>query len=162
LPLYIPRIMSDLMWATTKDSTSVHFGFGHRCHKHGRMFDLEHVRTCNAITGCTDIDKYARMIKEGGNIRTWDQEVLADCILQYTQLAVQLANLTATDRASLVHTPTKKKAPTGNKRGRPKATEVVAKTNRKMDEYYRKKPVQSDVAMPLAHVEEEKKQGEPN
>ena len=72
LPLYIPRIMSDLMWATTKDSTSVHFGFGHRCHKHGRMFDLEHVRTCNAITGCKDIDKYAKMIKEGGNIRTWD------------------------------------------------------------------------------------------
>jgi hypothetical protein len=52
--------------------------------------------------------------------------------------------------------------PKGNKRGRPKATEVVAKTNRKMDEYYRKKPVQSDVAMPLIHAEEEKKQGEPN
>ena len=42
------------------------------------------------------------MIKEGGNIRSWDQEVLADCILQYSQLAVQLANLTATSRASLV------------------------------------------------------------
>ena len=52
--------------------------------------------------GVQDIDKYARMIKEGGNIRSWDQEVLADCILQYSQLAVQLANLTATDRASLV------------------------------------------------------------
>ena len=52
LPLYIPPIMSDLMWATTKDSTSVHFGFGHRCYKHGRIFDLENVRTCNAITSC--------------------------------------------------------------------------------------------------------------
>jgi len=81
LPLYIPRIMADLMWATTKDSTSVHFGFGHRCHKHGRNFDVEHVRTCSLITGCQDIDKYAKMIKEGGNIRSWDQEVLADCIL---------------------------------------------------------------------------------
>ena len=80
--------MSDLMWATTKDSTSVHFGFGHRYHKHGRMFYLEHARTCNAITGCKDIEKYAKMIKEGGNILTWNQEVLADCILQYTQLAV--------------------------------------------------------------------------
>ena len=76
---------------------------------------------------------------------------------------MQLAKLTATDRASLVHTPTKKKAPTaGNKRGRPKATEVVAKTNRKMDEYYRKKPVQNDVAMPLIHAEEEMKQDEPS
>ena len=61
-----------------------------------------------------------------------------------------------------MHTPTKKKTPTGNKRGRPKATKVVAKTNRKMDEYYRKKPVQSDVAMPLAHLEEEKKEDEPS
>ena len=40
------------------------------------------------LKGCRDIDKYAKMIKEGGNIRAWDQEVLADCILQYTQLAV--------------------------------------------------------------------------
>ena len=95
LPLYIPRIMTDLMWATTKDSTSIHFGFGHKCHKHGRLFDLEHVRTCSELTGCPDIAKYARMIKEGGNIRQWDQEVLADAIVQYTQLALQLANMTA-------------------------------------------------------------------
>ena len=59
LPLYIPRIMTDLMWATTKNSTSIHFGFGHKCHKHGRLFDLEHVRTCSEITGCSDIGEYA-------------------------------------------------------------------------------------------------------
>jgi hypothetical protein len=81
------------------------------------------------------------MIKEGGNIRLWDQEVLADAIIQYTQLALQLANLTATNRAALVQTPITKRAPTGNRRGRPKATEVVARTNHKMDEFYRKKPV---------------------
>ena len=34
LPLYIPRIMADLIWTTTKNSTSIHFGFGHKCHKH--------------------------------------------------------------------------------------------------------------------------------
>ena len=44
----------------------------------------------------------------------------------------------------------KKKTPTGGKRGRPKATEVVAKTNRKMDEFYGKKPVLGDVEMPPA------------
>ena len=73
------------------------------------------------------------MIKKGDNIRNWDQEVLADAIIQYTQLALQLANLTATDRASLVQTPVVKKAPTGNRRGRPRATEVIAKTNHKVD-----------------------------
>ena len=40
--------------------------------------------------------------------------------------------------------------------------EVVAKTNRKMDEFYRKKQVQGDVEMPPAQVEEEKKQEEPS
>jgi hypothetical protein len=47
----------------------VHFGFGHRCHKHGKLFDLEHIGTCNVLTGCPDIANYAKLIKEGGNIR---------------------------------------------------------------------------------------------
>ena len=38
---------------------------------------------------------------------------------------------------------------------------MLAKTNRKMNEFYRKKPVQGDVEMPLPQAEEEKKQGEP-
>ena len=149
LPLYIPRIMTDLMWATTKDSTSIHFGFGHKCHKHGRLFDLEHVRTCSELTGCPDIAKYAQMLNGDTNIRLWNQEVLADAILQYTQLAVQLANLTARNLASLVHTPSKKKAPTGNKRGRPRATEVIAKTNHKVDDFFRKKAPQVNSDRPM-------------
>ena len=99
LPLYIPRIMTDLMWATTKDNTIIHFGFGHKCHMHSRLFDLQHVRTCSEIEGCPDIAKYAQMLKGDTNIRLWKQEVLADAIVQYTQQALQLANLTATDRA---------------------------------------------------------------
>ena len=67
-----------------------------------------------------------------------------------------MANLTATERATLVQTPVKKKAPTGNKRGRPKASEVVARTNHKMDEFYRRKPIQSDAAMLPQPSEEEK------
>ena len=63
LPLYTPRIMTDLMLATTKDSTCIHFGFGRKCHKHGRLFDLEHVRTCSELTGCPDIAQYAQMLK---------------------------------------------------------------------------------------------------
>ena len=57
-----------------------------------------------------------------------------------------------------MQTPVKKKAPTGNKRGRPRASEVVARTNHKMDEFYRRKPIQSDAAMHLHPAEEEKKQ----
>ena len=55
-----------------------------------------------------------------------------------------------------MQTPVKKKAPTGNKRGRPKAAEVVARTNHKMEEFYRRKAIQSDAAMPLYLAEEER------
>ena len=89
------------------------------------------------------------MLKGDTNIRLWKQEVLADCILQYTQLAVQLANLTARNLATLVHTPSKKKAPTGNKRGRPKATEVIAKTNHKIDQFFQKKTPLINVDRPM-------------
>ena len=72
-----------------------------------------------------------------------------------------MANLTATNMASLVQTSVAKKAPTGNKRGRPKASEVIASTNHRLDEFYRKKPAQSDAEMPLLTQEEEKKQEAP-
>ena len=61
----------------------------------------------------------------------------------------------------MVHIPSKKKAPTGNKRGRPRATEVIAKTNHKVDDFFRKKPTLSDAQMPLVNQEEEKKQEAP-
>ena len=61
---------------------------------------------------------------------------------------------------SLVHTPSKKKAPTGNKRGRPRATEVIAKTNHKVDDFFRKKTPQVNADRPLQQPEEEKKQSE--
>ncbi len=153
--------MSDLMWATTKDGTSIHFGFGHRCHKHGRMFDLEHIRTCSEISGCPDIAKYAKRIKEGDNIRLWKQEDLADAIIQYTQLAVQLANLTARNLATLVHTPTKKKPSTGGKRGRPTAAAVIARDNHKLDTYYKKKTPAHNADRPMQHPEEAKELSEP-
>ncbi len=47
--LYIPKVLNDMIWATTKNSTSVRFGFGHLCHKHKRMFTLEHLKECDQI-----------------------------------------------------------------------------------------------------------------
>lgn len=58
----------------------------------------------------------------------------ADDILQFMNIAVKLAKLTAMDLASLVHTPAKKKGPAGNKSVRPKATEVAEKTKDKIKE----------------------------
>ena len=49
--------------------------------QHGRLFDLEHIGTYSALTGCPDIAKYNRMIKDCGNIRQWRHEVLANDII---------------------------------------------------------------------------------
>ena len=67
-----------------------------------------------------------------------------------------MANLTATNMASLVQTTVAKKAPTGNRRGRPTASEVIARTNHKVDQFFQKKTPQVDDSMPLQPVEEEK------
>ena len=32
--LYVPRIMAEMMLASTANSTSIHFGVGHLCHRH--------------------------------------------------------------------------------------------------------------------------------
>ena len=75
---------------------------------------------------------------------------------------MQLANLTAKNLATLVHIPSKKKAPTGNRRGRSKATEVIAKTNHKVDQFFQKKTLVTNVDRPMQEPEEEKKQSEPS
>ena len=61
----------------------------------------------------------------------------------------------------MVNTPSKKKAPTGNKRGRPKATEVIAKTNHKVDQFFPKRAPVVNADRPMQEPEEEKKQSEP-
>ena len=52
-----------------------------------------------------------------------------------------------------------KYVPTANKRGRPRATEVIAKTNHKVEDFFRKKQTQVD--RPMEEPEEEKKQEVP-
>jgi hypothetical protein len=62
--VYIPRVMANMMLATTSNSTSVHFGMDHMCNKHKCLFTLEHIEQCDALSGCQDIRKYANKLKE--------------------------------------------------------------------------------------------------
>ncbi|MFN9906348.1 MAG: hypothetical protein ACK56F_09525 [bacterium] len=54
-----------------------------------------------------------------------------------------MQNLTAQHRAKIVEVETQKHVPTGRPRGRPKATEKVAQTNHKVNEYFQKKNTKS-------------------
>jgi hypothetical protein len=86
--LYIPKVLSDIIWATTQNSTSVRFGFGHLCHKHKRMFTLDHLKECELIKDCPDISKYAERIRKGENIRTWEEKDILDAVAQFSSLAM--------------------------------------------------------------------------
>jgi len=141
-PIYLPKILANMMWATTKDSTCVSFGMGHRCLKHNQIFTLQHLASCSEIQGCQNITKFAKRIKEQ-HILDWEKEEREQAILEYTSLTVQMQNLTAQHRAKIVEVETPKHEPTGRPRGRPKATEKVAQTNHKVNEYFQKKNTKS-------------------
>ena len=94
-----------MMWATTKDSTCVSFGMGHRCMKHNQIFTLDHLATCSEIQGCRNIAKYAELIKKQ-HILDWEAEEREQAILEYSSLTAQMQNLTAQHKAKLVEVET--------------------------------------------------------
>ena len=65
--------MVNMMLATTTNSTSVYFGMDHICHKQNRLFTLDHVESCDALTGCQDIRNFANKLKDQ-HILDWDKE----------------------------------------------------------------------------------------
>jgi hypothetical protein len=56
--------MAKMMLATIANSTSIHFGMGHLCHKNNKLFTLEHIGECNALTGCERIIDFSNRLKE--------------------------------------------------------------------------------------------------
>ena len=56
--------MSETMLSATQDSTSLHFSLNHMCRKHKVLFTMEHVESCNEISGCSNIRRYARRLRK--------------------------------------------------------------------------------------------------
>ena len=96
--IYIPRIMADMMVATTANSTSIHFGFGDMCTEHKCLFDLKHIQECSLLPGCGRVPEFANKLKETPFIE-WDIETKFEAIGAFALLIAQLHNLTVTDRA---------------------------------------------------------------
>ena len=101
IPLYIPKILQDMIWASTKNSTCVSFGFGHMCTKHRVLFDVKHVTECDQLHDVPDIARFAKKVKEEGNIRLWNEEDLLKAITQYSLLALQMQKLTEENKVTL-------------------------------------------------------------
>ena len=114
------------MQATTANSTSIHFGFGHWCEEHNCLFDLEHIKSCTLLTKCENIPEYAAKLKETPFIE-WDLKLKFDAIGAFAMLVAQLQNLTETKMAKMVNTkPAREYIRTGRKRGRKTNAERIA------------------------------------
>ena len=49
---YVPKIMTDMMLATTGNGTSIHFGMNHLCLSHNKLYTLEHIGECDRLSNC--------------------------------------------------------------------------------------------------------------
>ncbi len=87
--IYIPRVMINMMQATTTNSTSIHYGTDHMCKKHKVLFNLEHIEKCDQLSGCQDIRKYANKLKDQ-HILDWDKEERLHGIALFAYLTVQM------------------------------------------------------------------------
>jgi hypothetical protein len=56
--------MAKMMLATTANSTSIHFEMGHFCHKYNKLFTLELIGECDALTGCKRIREFYNKLME--------------------------------------------------------------------------------------------------
>ena len=89
------------MLAAAANSTSVYFGFNHMCRKHNVLFTMEHVECCDEITGCMNIRKFAKKLKEQ-NIRDWNAEERRQAITEFASLTIQMKGLQESKQAQLV------------------------------------------------------------
>ena len=92
--------MADLMQATTANSTSIHFGIGHMCHTHNKVYTVDHIAECNQLEGCESIPKYAQMLKEKP-FQQWSLDDKKESICAFATLMIKLHHLTLHKLASL-------------------------------------------------------------
>ena len=79
--------MMDTMLSATGNGTSIHFGFGHCCRKHNRLFNLDHIEQCDALNGVGDIRRYANKLKET-HLLEWDRDERLNAIAAFALLTL--------------------------------------------------------------------------
>jgi hypothetical protein len=81
------------MLATTANSTSIHFGMGHLCHKHNKLFTLEHINECDTLSGCERIREFSNRLKEQ-LLLEWEKEERLSAKGGFALLKLQMKCLT--------------------------------------------------------------------
>jgi hypothetical protein len=79
--------MAKMMLATTTNSTSIHFGMDHMCHRHNVLFTIEHIVECDELDNCDKIREYSNRLKVQ-HILEWEKEERLVAIAQFASLTV--------------------------------------------------------------------------
>lgn len=91
--LYIPKVITHLIWALTTDSTRVHYKEDDFCAKHRVPLDIDHITSCDNFKQMEKIPEYLAKIKSGENIHDWPEQALKESMMLFASLAMQLSNL---------------------------------------------------------------------
>ncbi len=113
----------------------MYFGFNHMCRRHNVLFTMEHVERFDEITGCTNIRRFTKKLKEQ-NIRDLDAEERRQAIAEFTSLTIQMKYLQEAKQAKLVLTglPQYQKSEKGP--GRPFLKEKMVESNHKIELFF--------------------------
>ena len=76
---FMPKIVLDLMLATTKNSTSVYFGQKNMCCKHMTLVTMEHLEVCDLFVGQERIKGYATRLKTEKFLTGADKNKIKRC-----------------------------------------------------------------------------------
>ncbi len=66
-------MITDMLLALSKNSTSIYFNTTHRCMKHDRLITLEHMYTCSYFPRTAELREYLEMLRTS-NIRDWSED----------------------------------------------------------------------------------------
>lgn len=86
---FIPKIISDMMMALTKNSTSIYFGCKHHCIKHASPISIEHIESCDLFEGYGKLRDYVTRLRSE-NIRDWPTPEIGEAMLLFKTLAEQV------------------------------------------------------------------------
>ena len=75
------------MLSTTANSTSIHFRMGHLCHKHNKLFTLEHIEECDVLTNCQNVREFSNKLKQQ-HILEWGKEERLLAIATFASLTI--------------------------------------------------------------------------
>lgn len=90
---YIPKVMANVIWAASRNSTVVNWGLKHHCTTHNRTVDINHLQSCALLDSVPEIKAFVERLKKE-SVYEWEELQLAKAIMCFTHMQLLINNLT--------------------------------------------------------------------